>query len=291
MRISDIIKEDGSVGGTGAASVATVAMPLFGDKKMIRRAVDPFGYLSGKKKPKVAENVITERSLADGGYGGWINARGGAVYPLEVNDSNHYDAARRLGVEMEDETDYMPAYKQHLVRYRTSDYPRQFALAGNYEDIKRTFNQWWPTAVKARRVYIDVIHRGVESGKGYEPVDPASRAAMRKDFGPVTEKPKVAEKVDSTVSNALPSLMDIGDNAGDLNKWSKAVAGHDGTKQTAPKTKSQGSFSDRGYAIGYSDVERKMASKAIGKTKTITSPGSKESSGTHKTSPINKDLR
>lgn len=153
MRISDIIKEDGSVGGTGAASVATVAMPLFGDKKMIRRAVDPFGYLSGKKKPKVAE------------------------------------------------------------------------------------------------------------------------------------------KAESTHSHALPSMMDIGDNAGDLNKWSKAVAGHDGTKQTAPKVKGPGSFGDRGYAIGYSDVERKMASKAIGKTKTITSPGSKESSGTHKTSPINKDLR
>lgn len=158
MRISDIIKikEDASAGATGAAGIATVAMPLFGDKKMIRRAVDPNGYMFGKKKRKVAE------------------------------------------------------------------------------------------------------------------------------------------KSDNSVNNTMPALMDIGNNSGDLNKWGKAVAGHDGKKQTAPKnaTPNGGTFKDHGYAVGYTDVERKMASKAISKkTKTLTSPGSKEPTGTHKTSPINKDMR
>lgn len=56
MRISDIIKtnvsEDASAGATGAASVASVAFPLFGSPDQVRKAVDPNGYLGGKKKKK-----------------------------------------------------------------------------------------------------------------------------------------------------------------------------------------------------------------------------------------------
>lgn len=59
MRIHDIINEDGEATSTLSNSVATVAFPLFGDQKMIRRAVDPKGYLSGKKKKKkVAESSM-----------------------------------------------------------------------------------------------------------------------------------------------------------------------------------------------------------------------------------------
>jgi hypothetical protein len=152
MRIHDIINEDGEATSTLSNSVASVAFPLFGDQKMIRRAVDPNGYLSGKKKKK-----------------------------------------------------------------------------------------------------------------------------------------KVAEKLDKSYSAAMPSLMDIGDNAKDLNAWSKAVAGHDGKKQTSPKDSSSGTFKDHGYAVGYTKVERDMASKAIGKkTKHMTSSSSAEPSDTNKTSPVTK---
>lgn len=54
MRIKDIIAEESSAAGTTASSIATVAFPLFGDRKMIRRAVDPKGYL---KKKKVRESA------------------------------------------------------------------------------------------------------------------------------------------------------------------------------------------------------------------------------------------
>ena len=54
MKISDIIlNEDADVGTTMAGNVASVTFPLFGKKKMIRRAVDPNGYLGdGKYTPK-----------------------------------------------------------------------------------------------------------------------------------------------------------------------------------------------------------------------------------------------
>lgn len=53
MKIYEILPESSIVENT-AGAIASVAMPLFGDEKMIRRAVDPNGYLTGKKKkPKV----------------------------------------------------------------------------------------------------------------------------------------------------------------------------------------------------------------------------------------------
>ena len=45
MKINEIIKED-----TLTSSIATVSFPLFGDPKMIRRAVDPHGYTTPKRK-------------------------------------------------------------------------------------------------------------------------------------------------------------------------------------------------------------------------------------------------
>lgn len=51
MKIKDIIlNEDADAGSTAAADFASVSFPLFGKKKMIRRAVDPNGYLNPKKK-------------------------------------------------------------------------------------------------------------------------------------------------------------------------------------------------------------------------------------------------
>jgi hypothetical protein len=55
MKISDIINhlnEDAVAGSTMAGNIASVNFPLFGDKKMIRRAVDPNGYLGDGKQKK-----------------------------------------------------------------------------------------------------------------------------------------------------------------------------------------------------------------------------------------------
>jgi hypothetical protein len=139
----------------------------------------------GAKDAALKETVLTElRLLADGGYGGWINARGGAVYPLGPDDSTHKDTAADLGIDMEHETDYLPAYEKNLVRYVTNEFPRYFELSGNYEDLKRTFRQWWPTAIKANHVYIDMLKGREDVSKGYEPADPASRSELRRDFSP-----------------------------------------------------------------------------------------------------------
>ena len=139
----------------------------------------------GAKDAALKETVLTElRLLADGGYGGWINARGGAVYPLGPDDMSHKDTAADLGIDMENETDYLPAYEKNLVRYITQDFPGYFELSGRYEDLKRTFKIWWPTAIKANHVYIDMLKGREDVSKGYEPADPASRSELRRDFSP-----------------------------------------------------------------------------------------------------------
>lgn len=66
MKIHEIILEDTSsadIGATGYSNIANVAFPLFGKKKMIRRAVDPNGYIgyakayTGGYKHKVKTNA------------------------------------------------------------------------------------------------------------------------------------------------------------------------------------------------------------------------------------------
>jgi hypothetical protein len=52
MKINDIINEDAEGGTSMAGNFASVAFPLFGDEKMIRRAVDPKGYLGSGVKTK-----------------------------------------------------------------------------------------------------------------------------------------------------------------------------------------------------------------------------------------------
>lgn len=52
MKITDIITEDADAGSTMAGNFASVAFPLFGKKKMIRRAVDPKGYLENNSVKK-----------------------------------------------------------------------------------------------------------------------------------------------------------------------------------------------------------------------------------------------
>lgn len=58
MKILDIIMEDAEAGDTSSNCFASVSFPLFGKRTMVRRAVDPKGYLgNGKiKKPKVGYN-------------------------------------------------------------------------------------------------------------------------------------------------------------------------------------------------------------------------------------------
>lgn len=57
MKIYEIF-EDAEGGTSASGNVASVVFPLFGKPKMIRRAVDPNGYLGdGKiKKPSVGYN-------------------------------------------------------------------------------------------------------------------------------------------------------------------------------------------------------------------------------------------
>ena len=50
MKILDIIHEDAEAGTTMAGNIGSVAFPLCGDSKMIRRAVDPNDYITPKKK-------------------------------------------------------------------------------------------------------------------------------------------------------------------------------------------------------------------------------------------------
>ena len=59
----DIIIEDADAGSTMAGNVASVAFPLFGKKKMVRRAVDPKGYLGDGKLKKQSTGYNTEVKL------------------------------------------------------------------------------------------------------------------------------------------------------------------------------------------------------------------------------------
>tara|TARA_B110000305_G_C19236067_1_gene537566 strand:+ start:556 stop:765 length:210 start_codon:yes stop_codon:yes gene_type:complete len=69
MKINEIIKnnmtEDDAA--TQSGDIATLAMPLFGKEKAIRRAVDPMGYLKGSKKkkqpgyPKKVKNIYSKK--------------------------------------------------------------------------------------------------------------------------------------------------------------------------------------------------------------------------------------
>jgi len=52
MKINDVISEDAEAGDSMAGNFASVAFPLFGKPKMIRRAVDPKGYLGKPKNLK-----------------------------------------------------------------------------------------------------------------------------------------------------------------------------------------------------------------------------------------------
>ena len=55
MKVNEIVAE------TTSAVVASVSFPLFGKKEMIRRAVDPYGYIfpkGKKKKPKKKKSMV-----------------------------------------------------------------------------------------------------------------------------------------------------------------------------------------------------------------------------------------
>jgi hypothetical protein len=59
MKICEIILNEDADGSTSmAGNFASIAFPLFGKPKMIRRAVDPKGYLGNgkRKKPSVGYN-------------------------------------------------------------------------------------------------------------------------------------------------------------------------------------------------------------------------------------------
>tara|TARA_B100000809_G_scaffold141483_1_gene139047 strand:+ start:234 stop:428 length:195 start_codon:yes stop_codon:yes gene_type:complete len=63
MKITDIITEDADAGSTAAGNIASVNFPLLGKKKMIRRAVDPKGYLTSGKRKKSSVGYTEEVKL------------------------------------------------------------------------------------------------------------------------------------------------------------------------------------------------------------------------------------
>ena len=59
MKISDIIlNEEAEAGTSMAGNFASVSFPLFGKEKMIRRAVDPNGYLGNGKSQKKSVGYV-----------------------------------------------------------------------------------------------------------------------------------------------------------------------------------------------------------------------------------------
>ena len=66
MRLWEFIKEDATAGATSSGNIATVSFPLFGDEEMIRRSVDPKGYLGKKKKIRTPGHSIPVK--VKGGY-------------------------------------------------------------------------------------------------------------------------------------------------------------------------------------------------------------------------------
>ena len=104
------------------------------------------------------------------------------------------------------------------------------------------------------------------------------------------KKKKVDEKIDSAQSAALPGVASIGDQGMDNYNWSKKVAGHDGGKQTSPKSKNGGVFKDNAVTVSQFPEERKMASAAAKSSKKLTGGKSQEPKGTNTTSPLS-DVR
>ena len=103
------------------------------------------------------------------------------------------------------------------------------------------------------------------------------------------KKKKVSEKMHSDHAQAISSLTSIGNPYKDNYEWGKKVAGHDGKKQTAPKSSTSNSpFTDQGITTSQFDVERKMAKAVAKNPKTYTGKGSDEPVDTNKTSPVVK---
>jgi len=103
------------------------------------------------------------------------------------------------------------------------------------------------------------------------------------------KKKKVSEKMDPFQSQAISAVTSIGNPYKDNYDWGKKVAGHDGNKQTAPKSTSTNSpFTTQGITTSQFDVERKMAKAAAKNPKTYTGKGSEEPVDTNKTSPVVK---
>lgn len=99
--------------------------------------------------------------------------------------------------------------------------------------------------------------------------------------------------MDNGQKDAIPGVSNLKTKKQyyDTYKWSKDVAGHDGSKQTAPKSTNSDSSSFGPHPVvgGYTDVEIKKAKGAAkGSIKTVTGAGSKEKPDVNKTSPVRK---
>lgn len=127
------------------------------------------------------EVMITElKDLDTTKYGGWINARDGKISYVEDGET-HKDVANRSGADMQSYEDYSTAYDLHLVRF-LQNLPIALELSGNQEDIQKTFRLWWPTAVKALMLYVDIADK--KQFSSFDMLDPRKRMAARQLFGP-----------------------------------------------------------------------------------------------------------
>ena len=139
MKVFDIINEDAEAGDSMAGNFASVSFPLFGKKKMVRRAVDPKGYLGdGKLKlPKVGYNkpVKVKESVNEKVYNPEVHVPGMAVYSLKGLEREvkgmFEDLAKQADAGNWENIDYY--LHQHGVLSA-----KVKAIASTYEDLENT---------------------------------------------------------------------------------------------------------------------------------------------------------
>jgi hypothetical protein len=131
-----------------------------------------------KKSLDVEQNRLTEETVNNYNYGGWIDGKNKKIYYISTH--NHIELARKLGAIGLNPYTWM--YKNNYVRFVTENSPvDSLSLEGNLSDIKSTFKMWWPRARKSKFLYVEL-----ENYKSitYNIADnPQDYNKVQKDFG------------------------------------------------------------------------------------------------------------
>jgi hypothetical protein len=250
MRIHDIINEEGEATSTLSNSVASVAFPLFGDQKMIRRAVDPNGYLSGKKKKK----KVSEK--------------------MHHNHAQALPGVTSIGDPYKDNYDWGTTVAGHDGKKQTA--PKASSENSPFKDQGITTSQFdverkmASAAAKSPKKHTSDVSAEPEDTNTKSPVASSVKEAKSKKINP-----------------GVANVIDIGDQYYGAYKWSKNAAGYD-TKQTAPDPSTpSGIFKDTAVVVPYSKSDMKKAqgsNQNRGKRKTPSKI--KEPNGTNTKSTV-----